>query len=137
MQIGVGPELSKRKNGNSFSQFVAGVDPSGSVVSRAEKEEKTAESAKDSTALCLDKRLCTQQTLPQTQHLTPFKEKRRHCRVVVDIPPLLRASCTQDAQCDAKQMESTCVNWSVHTARKQHQRVCVQTCARASSVDGT
>ena len=33
-------------------------------------------------------------------------------------------------------MESAYVNGSVHTARKQHQRVCIRICAHASGVDG-
>ena len=40
-----------------------------------------------------------------------------------------------DVQCDAKQMEPACVNGSVHTARKQHQRVCIRICASAFCVD--
>ncbi len=32
-------------------------------------------------------------------------------------------------------MEPVCVNGSVHTAHKQHQRVCIQICMRTSSVD--
>ena len=46
-----------------------------------------------------------------------------------------KALFTQDAQRDAKQMELVCPNRSVHTARKQHQRVCVWIRARASGVD--
>ena len=38
------------------------------------------------------------------------------------------APSTQDAQRDTKQMEPVCVNRSVHTARKQHQSVCVRVC---------
>ncbi len=34
-----------------------------------------------------------------------------------------------------KQMGPVDVNGGVHTARKQHQRICVRICARASSVD--
>ncbi len=48
----------------------------------------------------------------------------------------LQALSTQDMQCrDAKQMEPVCVNGSVHTAHKQHQRVCVGIRARASCVN--
>ncbi len=36
---------------------------------------------------------------------------------------------------DATQMEPIDVNGSVHTARKQRQRICVRICARASCVD--
>ena len=35
----------------------------------------------------------------------------------------------------AKKMEPVYVNGSVHTACKQHQRVCVRICAHASLVD--
>ncbi len=34
-----------------------------------------------------------------------------------------------------KQMGPVDVNGGVHTALKQHQRICVRICARASSVD--
>ena len=53
----------------------------------------------------------------------------------VDKRPCSFALSTQDAQCDAKQMEPACVNGSVHIARTQHQRVCFGICMRASSVD--
>ena len=41
-----------------------------------------------------------------------------------------KASSAQDAQRNAKQMEPMFVNGSVHTAHKQHQRVCVRICVR-------
>ncbi len=44
-------------------------------------------------------------------------------------------SSTQDTQREAKQMGPVGMNGGVHTARKQHQRICIRICARASSVD--
>ncbi len=46
-----------------------------------------------------------------------------------------KTSSTQDGQCDAKKMGPVDVNGGVHTARKQHQRICFQICTRKSSVD--
>ncbi len=47
----------------------------------------------------------------------------------------IEASSTQDAHAQRKQMGHVDVNESIHTACKQHQRICVRICARASSVD--
>ncbi len=46
-----------------------------------------------------------------------------------------KAQSTQDARRDAKRMGPVDVNGSVHTARKQHQRIWVRICVRASCVD--
>ncbi len=45
----------------------------------------------------------------------------------------LWAPFTQDAHAQLKQMGPVVVNGSVHTARKQHQRICVRICVRIAS----
>ncbi len=47
----------------------------------------------------------------------------------------LQASSRQDPCAQHKQIGPVDVNRSVHTARKQHQRICICICARSSCVD--
>ncbi len=58
---------------------------------------------------------------------------RKQCNLVTSKKTW--ALSTQDAHAQRKQMEPVDLNESVHTARKQHQRICVRIRARASSVD--
>ncbi len=46
-----------------------------------------------------------------------------------------QASSTQHAHAQRKQMGPVDVNGNVHTARKQHQRICIRICVRVSCVD--
>ena len=57
-------------------------------------------------------------TLKVSVHIFPAK----HFLPAVSFT---EASSTQDAQRDTKEMGSVCVNGTVHTGRKQHQRVCI------------
>ncbi len=75
-------------------------------------------------------------TQPRTQtQPQEFISLSLKLRLNNSCPCPTHTSSTQDAQRNAKQMGPVDVNGSIHTARKQHQRVCVRIRARASSVD--
>ncbi len=75
-------------------------------------------------------------TQPRTQtQPQEFISLSLKLRLNNSCPCPTHTSSTQDAQRNAKQMGPVDVNGSIHTARKQHQRVCVRICAGASYVD--